>query len=108
MIRIFTFFTAFSSQLFAQFLVLFGRKYSVAVASILAFIATTVTFIFCIKQLIITAVALIVMPAWIATSIAWFIPTNFIAVTSAIISGRICKSAYLVITEKIKLVNNAS
>ena len=40
------------TNLFAQFLLLFGRKYGVAIASTLAFTAATLTMVFCLKGLI--------------------------------------------------------
>lgn len=105
---IFALILGFIPALFANFLAMFTRKYTVAVASVLAFIATTITFIVCMKSIIGLAVSLIIMPAWIYNAIAWLIPSNFISITSAIISGKICKSAYVVVTEKIKLINSAS
>ena len=105
---IFALIAGFIPALFANFLAMFARKYTVAIASILAFIATTITFIVCMKAIIGIVVGLIIMPPWIYTAIAWFIHSNFIAVTAAIFSGKICKSAYLVITEKIKLINSAN
>lgn len=95
-------------QLFAYFLSMFGRKYTVATATVLAYIATTVAMIVCLKQILAGVVALIVMPTWIASFIAWFIPSNSISVISAILSGRICKTAYRMVVAKIELVNNAS
>lgn len=99
---------ASAGNIFAYFLAFFGRKYTVATAGVLAFVATTITMIVCMKSILTGVIALIVMPAWIATFIAWLIPSNFIAVVSAILSGKICKAAYNVINTKIDLITKAS
>ena len=105
---IFAVLVSWPSQLFAHFLALFGRKFTVATASVLAFLATTTTLIVCLKSILSALVALIVMPSWIATAIAWLIPSNFISITSLIISGRICKTVYHLVQRKIDLITNAT
>jgi hypothetical protein len=108
MFKIFTFLTSFPAALFANFLALFGRKFTVATAAVLAMIATTVTMVVCLKSILTGVTALLVIPSWIYTAIAWFIPSNFIAVVSAILSGKICKQAYLLVQNKIDLITKAN
>lgn len=103
-----TTFGSMFSQLFAQFLLLFGRKYTVAIASTLAFIAATLTMIFFLKTLIVTIIATASAPVWFIQFLAWIIPTNWIALFSTIMSGRICRAAYDSALYKIALVNQAS
>ena len=91
------------SNLFVYFLAMFGRKFTVSTASVLAFITATIALIFCMKTILLGVTALIVIPSWIYTFIAWFIPSNFIAVVSSILSGKICKEAYNMMTTKIDL-----
>lgn len=96
------------TNLFAQFVLLFGRKYGVALASTLAFVAATITMIICLKGLILTVIAGLTLPAWILTSLAWIVPSNFIALWSTIMSGRICRAAYDAATYKIGLIAKSS
>ena len=105
---IFSFLVTFPAQLFGLFLALFGRKFAVGTATVLAMMATTVAMLFCMKTIITSAVALIAMPSWLATIIAWFIPSNAIGMLSLIVSGRICKAAYRLTMRKINLVAQAN
>jgi len=100
--------STFAGTLFAQFLLIFGRKFTVGTASILAFVAATLAFILCIKTIILAVVAVIVMPAWISTAIAWFVPSNFVAVISQILAAKVCREAYDITVTKISLMNQAS
>jgi len=96
------------TNLFVYFLAIFGRKFAVSTASVLAFITATIALIFCMKTILFGITAAIVIPAWIYSAIAWFIPSNFISVVSAILSGKICKEAYNMVTTKIDLITKAS
>ena len=96
--------TLFSTGIFGFFLTMFGRKFTVITATVLALVATTVTFIVCLKSILTGVVALLAIPTWILTFIGWFIPSNAISVISAILSGRICKEAYRLINVKIDLI----
>lgn len=100
--------TGMASSLFANFLILFGRKYTVATAAVLAFIATTAAMIVCMKSILGAMVAAIIIPGWVYAFIAWFIPSNAISIISAILSGKICKEAYNMVNTKIDLVTKAS
>lgn len=105
---IFSILRNFFPAIYAEFLKLFLRKYTVYTATVLAFVAATAAFIVCIKQIILTVVALIVMPAWVVKAFLFFIPSNFIAVTAGIFSGKLCKSVYMIVDNKLKLANNAN
>lgn len=96
------------SQLFAQFVLLFGRKYGVAVASTLAFTAATLAMIVCLKGLILTVLAGIAAPTWFLSFLAWIIPTNWITLFSTIMSGRACRAAYDGAVFKIALISQSS
>ena len=105
---IFTFLGTFVSSLFTQLLILFGRKYTIGVATILAYLSITFVFIACIKTLVAAVLAAMVIPSWVYTPIAVFIPSNFISCVSAIISGEICTKAYRMTLTKIQMMNSAN
>jgi len=104
---IFSVIAGMSSAIFGQFLLLFGRKYTVATATVLAYMATTLAMLACLRSIIQGVINLIVVPAWLSM-LAWFIPSNAIGIISAILSARICHAAYLVATDKIKLISQSS
>ncbi len=105
---IFTRLGSFIPSMFAYFVTMFGRKFAVTTATVLAMIATTVAFIVCLKSILAGVLGILLIPSWILTAIAWFIPSNFISVVSAILSGRICKEAYRIINVKIDLIAKAN
>lgn len=105
---IYTFLQNTVGALFAYFLAIFGRKYAVATAAVLAFIATTITFIICLKSILAAVIASLVMPAWLVYAIGLFVPSNAISVFSSILSGRICAAAYEIMKYKIDLVAKAN
>ena len=105
---IFTFLGTFVSSLFTQLLLVFGRKYTVGVATILAYLSFTFVFIACIKTIVAALLAALTIPAWIYTAIAVFVPSNFISCIAAIVSGEICTKAYRMTLTKIKMMNSAS
>lgn len=105
---IFTFLGTFVSSLFTQLLLIFGRKYTVGIASILSYIAITFVFIACIKTAVVFLLAAMTIPAWIYNALAWFIPSNLISCIAAVTSGEICTKAYRMSITKIKMMNTAS
>ena len=105
---IFGFLGTFVSSLFTQLLLVFGRKYTVGIASILAYIAITFVFIACIKTAVVFLIAAISVPAWIYTALAWFIPSNLVSCIAAVTSGEICTKAYRMSITKIKMMNTAA
>ncbi len=104
----FTSFTTAVGSLFAYFLAIFGRKYAVATATVLAFIATTLTFIVCLKQILAVVIGTLIMPSWLVYFIGLFVPSNAISVFSAILSGRICAAAYEIMKFKIDLISKSN
>lgn len=100
--------TGMATNLFAQFVLLFGRKFTVSTAAVLAFLATTLAMLVCMKSILGAMVAAIVIPSWVYAAIAWFIPSNAVGIISAILSGKICKQAYLMANTKIDLITKAN
>ena len=96
------------SQLFAQFILLFGRKYGVALATTLVFTAATITMIVFLKSLIVSLLLASSAPAWFLQFLAWIIPTNWLTLFSAIMSAKISRAAYDAATFKITLISQAS
>jgi len=108
LLGIFTAITTFVGSLFAQMLLIFGRKFTVGTATVLAYVATTLAFVICINELFSVVMAAVAIPAWILTAISWFIPSNFLSVIASITSGRVCRLAYQVTVKKISLMNSAA
>lgn len=96
------------TQLFAQFLLVFGRKYGVALSATLAFVAATLAMIVCLKGLILTVLAGAAAPSWFLTFLAWIMPTNWILLFTTIMSGRACRAAYDGVVFKISLISQSS
>ncbi len=80
--------------LFAAFFAFYGRKYTTAVAGLMALGAMLVIFISCINLILQSVINLIAVPAWLLTALGMFIPTNFGVVLAAIVSGKICRAAF--------------
>lgn len=95
------------STLIPALIAFFGRKAVVAAASLAAFAALTVAFLFVMKSLVDSIALSLVVPVWLQM-IAWFVPTNFLVVFSAIISAHISRAAFDLAVAKIKMVNSAS
>jgi hypothetical protein len=85
-----------------------GRKASVGITVVAAFVLMTVAFLVCIKSLIIGISAALVAPAWIANVIWWFVPSNWSALLASTLSARTCRAAYDMAKEKIKILNEAN
>lgn len=94
--------------LFSAFFAFYARKYTTAVAGLLAFGAILVIFISCINVILQSVLSLIVVPAWLLTPIGMFIPGNFGVVLAAMVSGKICRAAFDYGNKKTELVVNAS
>lgn len=92
----------------AAMLAFMTRKAGVAAASIASFVIITAGMILCINAILQHVLSLIVLPAWIATSVGMFIPINFAAVLAAIVSSKICRAAYDMAKFKIVAINNAN
>ena len=108
MIQIFGFFVSFASSLFAYCLALFGRKFTVATAAVLAYTTVFIVFIGCMNEGIILIKNLINIPPWLAYGLGVFIPSNFNSISSAIVSSHICSIAYDAVKDKIQLAATSS
>lgn len=94
--------------LFSAFFAFYARKYTTAVAGILAFGAMLVIFISCINLILQSVLALIVIPAWLLTPIGMFMPGNFSVVLAAMVSGKICRAAFDYGNKKTDIVVKAN
>lgn len=93
--------------LIAGFLAFLGRKAGVAAASIASFVLITAGMILCINAILQHVLTLLSLPGWISAGVGMFIPINFAAVLSAIVSSRICRAAYDMAKFKIVAINGA-
>lgn len=84
------------------------RKVGTATMAIASFVVMTAAFIAAINSIIQSVLGLVSAPGWILNSVGMFMPADFSAVLAAVVSARICRAAYDMAVEKIKLVNNAS
>lgn len=80
--------------IFTAFLSYYGRKYTTAIAGLLAFASMLVIFVSCINLILQSILTLVVVPAWLTVSVGMFMPSNFALVLSAMVSGRICRAAW--------------
>ncbi|MDP3671720.1 MAG: hypothetical protein Q8R69_18765 [Telluria sp.] len=94
--------------LFTAFFAFYSRKYTTAIAGLLATGAMLVIFISCINVILQTVLAVLVIPAWLLTPIGMFIPANFSLVLAAMVSGRICRAAYDYGNKKTDLIVKAN
>lgn len=108
MARLIAFLFTTIPALFSAFFAFYARKYTTAVAGLLAFAAMLVIFVSCINLILQSVLALIVIPAWLTVSVGMFIPSNFAVVLSAMVSGRICRAAWEYGQKKTDLVVKAN
>jgi hypothetical protein len=99
---------AFVQALFVQFMAILTRKFAIGTATILAYVATTIAMVVCLKSILTALVVLITIPAWVYTFIGWFIPSNAVGVISQILAANVCKKAYDITVAKIQMMNMAS
>lgn len=92
----------------AAILAFITRKAGTAAGSIAAFVLLTTAFIACINTILNTVLTVMTVPAWISSGVGMFVPGNFTACLSAIMSAKICRSAYDLAMEKVRAINNAS
>lgn len=95
-------------SLIASILAFMTRKLATAAGSITAFLALTVVFIACNRAIFDTLGTLLNPPPFVAAAVGMFIPADFLACLGALISAQICRAAYDMAREKIRLINNAS
>jgi hypothetical protein len=87
---------------------LLGRKLGTATASVAAFVVMTAAFIACINSILQSVLSILTVPPWIAGSVGMFIPADFSAVLAAVVSSRICRVAYDLAIDKVRIINGAS
>lgn len=85
-----------------------GRKWGTVAATMAMFSALTVAFIVCINLLLENLLYLLQPPAAIATALGMFLPSNFAAILSTIVSAKICRAAYDLAMDKAKMYASAS
>ena len=85
-----------------------GRKLGTAGASIASFVVVTAALIAGINTLLQGVLGYVSIPPFIANSVGIFIPPDWVACVTAVVTARIFRAAYDVAVEKIKLINNAS
>jgi hypothetical protein len=85
-----------------------ARKLGTATATIAAFVLLTAALVASINAIVTTLMALAVVPSWISYSLGLFVPADFGAVLSAIVSARICRVAYDLSMLKVKAINDAN
>lgn len=85
-----------------------SRKAIIVFSVITAFVAVTAAFLVCMKIIITGLVAMIAMPAWLASWIGMFVPSNYAGVISLIMSAKTCKAAYNLAVEKVKMIGQSS
>jgi hypothetical protein len=85
-----------------------ARKLGTAAGSIAAFVIITTGMILCLNAILQTVLAMMVVPSWLANSVGLFIPVDFAACLSAIVSSKICRAAYEMAKFKITAINNAN
>jgi len=96
------------SSIIGSIVFFIGRKAATALGSIAMFIIITSGFILCINALVQHALSLFSIPAWISVAIGMFIPINFAACLSVVVSSYICRAAYDIAKFKILAINSAN
>lgn len=108
MIKLITFFSTGIPALFTLIFSFFGRKYSTAVAGIIALGVMLAVFIGCINLILQQVLTLVNVPNWLLVSVGMFIPSNFAAVLSALVSAKICRAAFDYAYKKADIVVKAN
>lgn len=108
MLKLIQLFTAGIPAIIAAVLAFITRKVGVAAGSIASFVIITTGLILCINAILQTVLGLLALPPWVANAVGMFIPIDFAACLSAIVSSRICRAAYEMAKFKITAINNAS
>lgn len=108
MARLIAFLFTTIPALFSAFFAFYARKYTTAVAGLLAFSAMLVIFVSCINVILQSVLSLIVIPEWLLIPVGMFIPSNFTVILSAMVSGRICRAAWNYGQKKTDLVVKAN
>lgn len=107
MIKLIGYFVAGIASVISSIIAFAGRKAVFATLAIAVALSLTVAFIVALKAVLLAVTNTLVMPSWLA-SIAWFVPSNFVAVFSALVAAHVVRAAYDLAITKLKLVNSAS
>lgn len=108
MLKLITVLTSGIPAIIAAILSFVARKAGTAAGSIAAFVVITSGMIVCINVILDSVMSFTILPMWIANSVGLFIPINWAACLSAIISSKVCRVAYDMAKIKIDYINNAS
>lgn len=108
MVKLVAFLFTTVPALFYAMLAFHSRKYTTAVAGLLALGGMLLIFVGCINVILQAVLAYLVIPAWLLTSIGMFIPTNFSVILAAMVSGKVCRAAYDYGRHKTDLVVKAN
>ncbi|WP_211453015.1 DUF5455 family protein [Collimonas antrihumi] len=108
MLKLITLLLSGIPAIIAAIISMIGRKLGTAAASIASFVIITSGLIICINTILQTVLGYMTIPPFIANSVGLFIPIDWAACLSAIVSSRICRAAYDMAKLKIELINNAS
>lgn len=106
--KLFIYLAAAIPTLLAQLLAFFGRKFTVATAAVAAMVLSTSIFIVAINAIVAGIVSTLSIPSWIATFMAWFVPSNTTACLSALLTAKVAKQAYILVSQKIDIFTKAS
>jgi len=108
MVKLLTFLTSGIPAIVAAFLAFVTRKVGVAAGTIASFVIITSGLILCINAILQTVLGMMAIPAWLSNAVGMFIPIDFAACLSAIVSSRICRAAYDIAKFKIVAINAAN
>lgn len=108
MVKLLTFLFSGIPAIVAALITFITRKVGVAAGTIASFVIITAGLILCINAILQTVLGMLAIPTWIANAVGMFIPINFAACLSAIVSSRICRAAYDIAKFKIVAINTAN
>lgn len=108
MLKLITVLTSGIPAIIASVLAFITRKIGTAAGTIAAYIIITAGFILCINAILQAVLSMMLAPTWIANSVGMFIPIDFVACLTAIVSSKICRAAYDMAKFKITAINSAS
>ena len=94
--------------LFSALFAFYARKYTTAIAGLLAFASMLAIFISCINVILQSVISLLAFPSWLLSAVGMFIPSNFAVVLAAIVSGKICRAAFDYGVKKTDLIVKAN
>ncbi|MFJ2989655.1 DUF5455 family protein [Collimonas sp. NPDC087041] len=108
MLKLITLLVSAIPAIIAAIISMIGRKLGTAGASIASFVVVTAALIAGINTILQGVLSYVAIPPFIANSVGLFIPTDWVACVTAVVTSRICRAAYDMAVQKIKLINDAS